>query len=128
MHVIEWHNGELIVRVNELDLHGNPIKRSKDKFPYCYDEFVVWSSDYNKGKSETVYSDRLYQWDSEKYAKCSLEVWGNVGQWFNNRKPEEIGKFLSLYMDTKIKLTAIVEGCNVSNGYPYWAFYYEEIK
>jgi len=110
------------------DLNGNLVNRSKFDYPYSYDEFVFWIGDYKKGESETVYSDRLYSWDSEKYNKCCLKVWNNKGQYFDNRKPEDIEKFLSLYMDMKIKLTAIVEGCNVSNGYPYWVFYYKEIE
>lgn len=48
---------------------------------------------------------------------------GDRGQYFNNRKPEEIEKFLSQYLTNRIKLTAIMEGCNVSNGFPYWIFF-----
>lgn len=108
------------------DINGNLIKRSKADYRYSYDPFVVWKGDYNKNTSKVIYSDRLRQWDSEKYTKCSLEVWGNVGHYFDGREPEEIEKFLSLYMNNDIKLTGIEEGCNVSNGYPYWIFYYED--
>jgi hypothetical protein len=55
-----------------------------------------------------------------------MEVWNNEGQYFNNRKPQDIEIFLSKYLEKSITLTGIEEGCNVSNGYPYWIFYYKE--
>lgn len=110
------------------NLNGEPVKRTRDEYPYSYDSFVVWKGDYKKGESNTVDSDRLRMWDSEKYDKCSMEVWNSRSSYFDEREPEEIERFLSLYLDMSIKLTAIVENCNASNGYPYWSFYYELIK
>jgi hypothetical protein len=107
------------------DLDGTPVERTKDTHRYSYDAYVVWQKDYDKGKGDTVYSDRLLQWDYTKFGVCAQQVWGNQGQYFNDRKPEDIQKFLSLYFGTEIKLTVIMEGCNVSNGYPYWVFYFE---
>lgn len=109
-----------------IDLDGNPVKRTKEEYPYSYDAYVVWKKDYRKGKGNAVYSDRLLQWDYDKYNKYSKEVWNNEGQYFNDRRPEDIEKFLSLYFGKNIKLTVIMEGCNVSNGYPYWVFFYED--
>lgn len=109
-----------------VDLEGNPVKRNKQDDPYGYDPYVVWEDNYQKGRANVVYSDRLFQWDAEKYNKFSKEIWDNHGQYFTNREPEEIEKFLSLYLERDIKLTAIMEGCNVSNGYPYWIFYFED--
>lgn len=108
-----------------VDLNGNPVKRTKEEYPYNYDSYVVWKGDYTENTDGCVYSDRLFQWDWEKYNRCCEEVWGNQGQYFNNRMPEDIEKFLSLYIGKKIKLTAIMEGCNWSNGYPVWVFCYK---
>lgn len=108
-----------------VDLDGKPVKRDRYSYPYSYDPYVEWMGDYQKGVSHPVYSDRLWQWDSKKYDRCCNEVWGNEGQYFNNRKPKDIERFLSLYFEKEVKLTVIMQGCNVSNGYPYWIFYYE---
>lgn len=29
-----------------LDLDGNPVRRTKDEYPYSYDAYVVWEKDY----------------------------------------------------------------------------------
>jgi len=113
-----------------LDLNGNPVERTKKEYPYSYDSFVVWQEDYNKEKSNAVYSDRLLQWDRNKFEECCMEVWGNQGQYFyeDDRQPDEIERFLCKYFGKKIKLTAIMEGCNFSSGYPIWTFFYETIE
>lgn len=103
---------------------GEPITRTKASHPYSYQPFEVWRSDKEQGDSG-VYSDRLYQWDSQKFNACCREVWGNEGQYFDDRSPEDIERFLQLYFDKPgIRLTRIVECCNQSSGYPLWYFNY----
>ena len=115
-----------VVEPQFVDLDGNEIKRNPFTHPYSYDEYVIWKDEnFNKEKYSAVYSDRLYQWDYEKYNKCCQEVFKNQGQRFNQRDPKEIEKFLSMYFDERIKLTAIMQGCNQSSGFPYWIFLYE---
>ncbi len=110
-----------------VDLNGNPVKKTKREYPYSYDPYVVWKNDYVEGKSNTVYSDRLLQWDYKKFEECCMDVWGNHRQGFNDRTPEDIEKFLCKYFGKEVKLTVIMECCNVSNGYPIWIFYYEAV-
>ena len=110
-----------------VDLDGNEIKRNPFTHPYSYDEFVIWKDEtFSKDKNSAVYSDRLYQWDSKKYNKCCEEIFQNQVQRFDQRNPERIEKFLCMYFDTKIKLTSIVQGCNLSSGFPYWIFFYDQ--
>ena len=55
------------------------------------------SVDYNSENKEindTVYSDRLYQWDYEKYNKLCEKHFGDKGQYFSNRNPKNIENFL----------------------------------
>lgn len=113
-------------RTGYVNLRGDVVTRNPQTHPYSYDPFLLWKGDYKEGDS-IVYSDRLISWDHEKFNKCCMEVFNNKGQNFNNRKPKDIEKFLSLYFDKDIKLTAIEEGCNVSNGYPYWIFYFVNV-
>lgn len=110
-----------------VDLDGNEIKRNPFSHPYNYDEYVIWKDEnFNNEKYSAVYSDRLYQWDSEKYNRCCQEVFANKGQQFYQREPKEIEKFLSMYFEERIKLTAVMQGCNQSSGFPYWIFLYEK--
>lgn len=110
-----------------FDLEGNRVKRTPMSYPYSYDSYVQWMGDYHKGQSHSVYSDRLWSWDSIKFNKCCKEVFGNTGQYFDNRTPEKINEFLNKYFDKEVKLTAILNCCNVSSGFPYWCFIYEDI-
>jgi len=107
-----------------VDMDGKSVERTKEEYPYSYDVYVTWKGDYNKDKGDCAYSDRLLNWDWDKYNECVMEVWGNKGQIFYNRTPKDIEKFLSLYYDKEVKLTMIMEGCNVSNGFPYWIFFF----
>jgi hypothetical protein len=116
--------GEDIIYLMYVDLDGRPVERTRNKYPYSYEPYVLWKGDYKK-TDHVVYSDRLMQWDYDKFNKCCMKVWNNEGQYFDNRKPNDIENFLSKYYDKEIKLTAIMEGCNVSNGYPYWIFFYD---
>lgn len=101
---------------------GKPIKRTPDKYPYSYDPFVVWKSRNFSPADSYVYSDRMMQQNHEKFADACKKVWKNTGQMFYSREPEDIEKFLSIYFDREVELTMVMEGCNVSNGYPYWIF------
>ena len=111
-----------------VDINGNPIKRTPFTDPYSYEEYVIWKGEYDTQNSDAVCSDRLLQWDYEKYQRCCNAIFGNTGQMFNDREPKQIEQFLSLYFEQKIKLTAIMQGCNHASGFPYWVFFYENIK
>lgn len=79
-------------------------------------------------KTRTVYSDRLFQWDPEKYNRCCMAIWNNNGQWFHHRKPTDIEKFLSMYFDKPITLNLSVCIENRATGFPCWRFDYTENK
>ena len=111
-----------------VDLHNQPVKHTPVSNPYSYDEYVIYKSkNYNPDKHySATYSDRMMQWDITKFGNCHREAFGNDSQMFYNAKPELVEKFLSLYFDKDINLIAILQGCNVSNGNPYWVFIYIE--
>lgn len=105
------------------NIAGERIKRSPHEFPYSYDPFVLFKDGSWSEFDEAVYSDRLYEWDSELYDRCCETIWRDHGQYFSRRKPTDIERFLRLYFKKNLRLTGIEEGCNVRNGYPYWIFY-----
>lgn len=109
-----------------LGLDGKPVKRTPWTDPYSYDEFVLHKSkDFNEITTYWVYSDRLMEWNYERFESACEAVWHNRGQLFYNRTPKDINKFLNLYFGKEVGLTAVVQGCNGSNGCPYWIFGYE---
>ena len=107
---------------------GEPITRTKDSHPYSYEPFTVFGSRPDEGVvSQGVYSDRMYQQDYEKYNACCMEVFGNEGQYFDQRSPKGIEKFLQLYYNKpNLKLLWVVEDCNQASGYPLWYFSFTE--
>ena len=112
---------------------GNPVNRTKAEYPYSYDPFLVWVKDefYIKNAGNAVYSDRLYQWDWDWYNQTRLVVWNNQSHHFYSGEcsPSEIERFLRIYFrNSELELVKIAEGCNVSNGYPYWIFWYKDNK
>lgn len=121
-----YEQGKLYYDSRFVDLNGKPIERTPLSYPYNYDEYVIWKDEnFNEEECSAVYSDRLFQWDYEKYNKCCQEVFKNQGQQFYEREPKEIEKFLGMYFEREVKLTAVIQGCNQSSGYPYWVFFYE---
>lgn len=82
--------------------------------------------DTGEQATSTVYSDRLWQWDPQKFNTCCQEQWGDQGQYFGGRSPKSIESFLSDYLGKPIKLVRIEQTENRSTGYPLWRFDYFE--
>jgi hypothetical protein len=99
-------------------------RKTKWTHPYNYDPIIVYFGSARKGDS-AVYSDRLWQGD---YNKCEASINSirstDPQQRFRNDDPKQVEQFVSLYYNKQVEVTAIVEGCNASNGYPYWIFYF----
>lgn len=111
-----------------VDLQGNPVERTPETHPYSYDAYVTYKSEEFQTTDHWVYHDRMMQWDWGKYHAAAETVWPvkTCPHYFDGKNAKDIEKFLSIYFDKKVKLTAIMKGCNVSNGYPYWIFVYRE--
>ena len=104
------------------------ISRCSRLAPYNYDEYVVWKSDdFDINNYHVAYSDRLKEFDGLRYENCCSEIFQNKKQRFEyGRNHKAINDFLNLYFEKEVKLTAVMQGCNQWNGYPYWIFLYEE--
>ncbi len=110
----------------DADLHQNTPLRTPQTHPYSYDPFTVWGGP-DESCNGSVYTDRMSQWDYQKYSKLGQEVFGNQGEmrWFTDYGPEAVEKFMRLYFGNEtVKLTRIVEYCNLSTGYPLWRLDY----
>lgn len=70
-------------------------------------------------------SDRIRQWDRDKYNTLCEKYFGNRGQMFYNRSPAKIEAFLAELLGIPtLVLLYIVKSENLSNGYDYWTFGY----
>lgn len=108
----------------KIGIDGKPVEKTRATNPYNYDTFIMWG-DLNAETNCGVYSDRLMQMDFKKHDECLMKVFGDKGQLWSYREPKKIEKFLQLFFDDdSIQLKKIYEGCNSSNGYPYWFFGY----
>ena len=97
-------------------------RKSKGEYPYSYDAFYIWR-DGNLDGCSADYHDRMMGWDCDKFKTACIE-----GKRFSQYTKADCSKFLSTYFGQKTIAAALVEGCNASNGYPYWVFYYKLVE
>lgn len=101
-------------------------KRSPQEYPYNYDDYNLFvhpdkESLDNKYEASGAYTDRILHWDWDKHNEACRHVWNNEGQYWQDRTPEEIERFLNYYYDrSDFKVTKIVQSVNHSSGYPLW--------
>ena len=111
-------------RVGALGADGEPVKRSKEEYPWSYDGFVIWCSgspSSQKGTNHSIYTDRLHMWDKKKLKKLQLKYFGKESDYWSEFEPDKIEDFLQDWCeDPDLKLERIVQYCNLATGYPLW--------
>jgi hypothetical protein len=122
---------DMYMRVRTIDSDGMPTLsgknfRTKEEYPYSYDPYLL----YHTGEKSVsgLYTDRLLQWDYDKHNRLCREVFGNEGQYWHDRSPKDINKFLNKWLGEKVELVSIVQYCNASNGYPTWFLSWKDPK
>jgi len=91
-----------------------------------YGGVTVW--DNGNKPSGGVNSDRLRQWDNDKYDFLSKKHFGDSGQNWDNRSPAKIESFLQDYnANPGIRLCNIIRYTHTL-GYPYWYLGYDYDK
>jgi hypothetical protein len=106
-----------------VDEHGEPIKRTPESHPYNHDGYIVARFGPNSEVNDTIYSDRLYQWDSTKHDHLCRKHFEDVAQGWGARDPKKIEAFLRDWTECPdLKLVFIMKYVNVSNGFPVWRF------
>lgn len=98
-------------------------KRTKHEYPYSYSAFYLWKSAKGNKGCAAVYSDRLEQWDYNKYkeAVAASGAKGRMSTW----DAKTCGKFLTAFFGRPTRVFALAEECNVSNGFPLWIFWFQ---
>lgn len=105
--------------------HGE--MRTKQDYPYSYDPFFTYGDRETMEGCQTVYSDRLSQWDYEKNRTAIANNFSK-DRTFLGQSPRAYQAYLSEYYGRKVKLGAVAEGCNVANGYPYLIFFFKFVE
>lgn len=82
----------ICVNGKRIDVEGNIINKNKFDYPYNYSPITIWIN-RDIESNNTVYSDRLINWNYSKYIKCCKEIWNNKSQYFNNREPKRYRDF-----------------------------------
>jgi len=98
--------------------------------PYSHDAYCIYKNTAYENTDireiSMVYSDRLIQWDREKFDTCCKAVFGKILSIFP-MDPPKIQSLLQIYFGKNIKILGLEKACNVSNGYPYLIIYYKEV-
>lgn len=75
--------------------------------------------------TDTIYTDRLIEWDYEKYNKLCKKHFGNDGHFWDKRESRKIESFLRDWVDDeKLELVMVSKSKNRLNGQPLWRFDY----
>jgi len=114
------------IYMNSLDELKSGTVRTKQSHPYSYDPITQFSRPASKDDAEdSVYSDRMDEWDPELCAKLKNKHFGNTGDYWDQRSPAAIESFLKDYFTApNLILTKVIEHCNQATGYPVWQFYF----
>jgi len=104
------------------------IVTDKISNPYGYDPFLIFFNEKAKKEAiDSIYTDRLLQWDYDKHNLLCEEHFGDKGQLWDKRSPKKIAAFLSGWTGKKVVLVANIQYVNLSSGYPLWRldYYFE---
>jgi len=98
--------------------------KGKTSNPYSYSEFYLARSVpvADVKKYDGVYSDRLQEWNREKFEEAGKPFQKRFDQF----SLKDCSAFLTAYYGKPVTAVALAEGCNVSNGYPYWIFWFKD--
>lgn len=106
---------------------GARDKRTKADHPYSYsDHFIrrfVAHDDLKVKGVHSEYDDRMRGWDYDAWKRAIAKI---PNKRFNEFTREDLSAFLTEYHGKPCDGLAISEGCNASNGYPYFVFYFRD--
>ena len=100
----------------------NNSGRTPREYPYSYDAHFSWR-DFDKSDMEgidIVYSDRMRDWDPEKY-KTALNTVGRC--WIENISRDAAKRLIEIYYDGAYECVGFGRCCNMSSGYGIGLFY-----
>ena len=98
--------------------------KTKQEAPYSYSPFYHFR-DTSGAESESACSDRLRQWDCEKWNEARRMLSPGPLEYQSRLLPDAM---MSFYLGKPVKVVSLAEGCNVSNDYPYYIFRWRDAQ
>ena len=80
--------------------------------------------DSEERPNDTVYLDRMMQWDWDKYNAAAMRCWGTQQQVIDNLTAEQVEAFMSEYLGKPVELCKITRTTGQFNGYWYYQLDY----
>lgn len=123
-----------IIYSNYRDLEGNIVKRNREEYPYSYEPYVIYKNSDFKKTDTAYYSDRVehcYFTNDEienALIQLGLQRYGSSCERMSWKNENHVTRLMSILLKKDVKCTAILEGCNYGNGYPYWLVYIQDIQ
>lgn len=112
-----------------VDENGDFVKRTPSEYPYSYDGHVIAGDVTGMKGDDTVYTDRLLQWNRKKHDNLCKKHFGDEGQDWRDRHMDKVQDFLRDWNDNpKLEVIRVMQYCNASNGYPLWRIDYKHNK
>lgn len=99
-----------------VDAHSD--NRTPEDYPYGFSPYWLQRPEA-RVHAEWVYSDRMSQWDYEKFKHARQESEFNISYNFNF---EACKKLIQIYYEGKYQCVGYALCCNVSSGYPIGMF------
>jgi hypothetical protein len=109
------------LRLVEIDepIPGFSYRQGNGPFEVFVQGLPEGSAQY---KLSDAYSDRMMDWDFEKFTRCASEA-GIKGQYFSGNTPNQAQNFIRLYYNNpNLILVKVVQYNNAATGYPIWYF------
>lgn len=115
--VINRHTGQF------MDIQGNIVPAPAKPKRHWADPVVMY--DTGEKAISCKDSDRLWSENSTLHDELCLRHFGDVSQWWNNRKPEQIQAFLRDFLQKpELVLVQVQKMYNINSGFPIWHFQY----
>lgn len=120
----------MLSKIDPSYLYGYQINknrpRTKAAYPYSYDPITIMDRSEFVKPNASVYSDRLFRNDMDKYNSLRMKHFGDIAQCtWSDSPPNLIEAFLRDYFgNPKIQIVKIIECCDQMSGFPVWYFSY----
>ncbi len=109
-----------------FDAHS---ERTPEAYPYGYDPYFIKGHKHDTDGCSSYYHDRMYQNAYDRYHEIRRSMEVPHGDYFwRHLSLEQASEFISRYEGKAYEVTAIGEGCNVGNGYPYWIIWFKPVE
>lgn len=99
--------------------------RDRESYPYSYSFFISKGpiKNFSGDDISGAYDDRMRGWDHDAW----IAAWDAMpAKRYRDLSMEDLSKFLTVYFKRKVTCLQLLEGCNVSNGYPIYYFVWRE--